>query len=154
MDPSIVKLLEDDDDEVYFLSIKQTNICSLSLNWGLTFNITVFSCTQDETMHSGADVQAFQAALNRDIGGGGAAGDASSSVLSRSDAAGMVSINFYIMIIIIIYEARTLLGLDASLCRQASVSDTDTYNTITLNYVIFFKLLVSKCLCCVGVCAS
>jgi hypothetical protein len=152
MDPSIVKLLEEDDDEVYFLSIKQTNICSLSLNWGLTFNITVFSCTQDETMHSGADVQAFQAALNRDIGGG--AGDASSSVLSRSDAAGMVSINFYIMIIIIIYEARTLLGLDASLCRQASVSDTDTYNTITLNYVIFFKLSVSKCLCCVGVCAS
>ncbi|WJX38528.1 hypothetical protein P8452_26180 [Trifolium repens] len=56
MDPSIVKLLEEDDDE-------------------------------DETMHSGADVQAFQAALNRDIGGG--AGDASSSVLSRSDAAGI-----------------------------------------------------------------
>ncbi|KAJ7969291.1 transcription initiation factor TFIID subunit 4b-like [Quillaja saponaria] len=37
MDPSIVKLLEDD---------------------------------EDETMHSGADVEAFQAALNRDLGGG------------------------------------------------------------------------------------
>lgn len=48
MDPSIVKLLEDD---------------------------------EDETMHSGADVEAFQAALNRDIGG-----DASNSHLSDSDA--------------------------------------------------------------------
>ncbi|KAJ1385467.1 Transcription initiation factor TFIID component TAF4 [Sesbania bispinosa] len=48
MDPSIVKLLEDD---------------------------------EDETMHSGADVEAFQAALNRDIGG-----DASTSQLSDSDA--------------------------------------------------------------------
>ncbi|CAK8568354.1 unnamed protein product [Lathyrus sativus] len=48
MDPSIVKLLEDD---------------------------------EDETMHSGADVEAFQAALNRDIGG-----DASNSQLSDSDA--------------------------------------------------------------------
>ncbi|GAU14124.1 hypothetical protein TSUD_169490, partial [Trifolium subterraneum] len=47
MDPSIVKLLEDD---------------------------------EDETMHSGADVEAFQAALNRDI-----AGDASDSHLSHSD---------------------------------------------------------------------
>ncbi|XP_027355821.1 transcription initiation factor TFIID subunit 4b-like isoform X3 [Abrus precatorius] len=47
MDPSIVKLLEDD---------------------------------EDETMHSGADVEAFQAALNRDIGG-----DASTSQLSGSD---------------------------------------------------------------------
>ncbi|WJX75470.1 hypothetical protein P8452_58999 [Trifolium repens] len=50
MDPSIVKLLEDD---------------------------------EDETMHSGADVEAFQAALNRDIGG-----DASHSHLSHSDASG------------------------------------------------------------------
>jgi transcription initiation factor TFIID subunit 4 len=32
-------------------------------------------------MHSGADVEAFQAALNRDIGG-----DASNSQLSDSDA--------------------------------------------------------------------
>ncbi|XP_073224999.1 transcription initiation factor TFIID subunit 4b isoform X2 [Cicer arietinum] len=48
MDPSIVKLLEDD---------------------------------EDETMHSGADVEAFQAALNRDIGG-----DASNSQLSDLDA--------------------------------------------------------------------
>ncbi|XP_045798374.1 transcription initiation factor TFIID subunit 4b-like isoform X1 [Trifolium pratense] len=50
MDPSIVKLLEDD---------------------------------EDETMHSGADVEAFEAALNRDI-----AGDASDSHLSHSDAGG------------------------------------------------------------------
>ncbi|KAF7830561.1 transcription initiation factor TFIID subunit 4b-like isoform X1 [Senna tora] len=48
MDPSIVKLLEDD---------------------------------EDETMHSGADVEAFQAALNRDIGG-----DTSTSQPSGSDA--------------------------------------------------------------------
>ncbi|CAI8599320.1 unnamed protein product [Vicia faba] len=48
MDPSIVKLLEDD---------------------------------EDETMHSGADVEAFQAAMIRDIGG-----DASNSQLSDSDA--------------------------------------------------------------------
>ncbi|XP_027331638.1 transcription initiation factor TFIID subunit 4b-like [Abrus precatorius] len=47
MDPSIVKLLEDD---------------------------------EDETMHSGVDVEAFQAALNRDIGG-----DLSASQLSGSD---------------------------------------------------------------------
>ncbi|XP_054812383.1 transcription initiation factor TFIID subunit 4b-like [Prosopis cineraria] len=47
MDPSIVKLLEDD---------------------------------EDETMHSGADVEAFQAALNRDIGG-----DMSTSQPSGSD---------------------------------------------------------------------
>ncbi|KAL3022988.1 hypothetical protein AAZX31_04G043700 [Glycine max] len=47
MDPSIVKLLEDD---------------------------------EDESMHSGADVEAFQAALNRDIGG-----DTSTSQLSGSD---------------------------------------------------------------------
>ncbi|KAK4253477.1 hypothetical protein QN277_010142 [Acacia crassicarpa] len=49
MDPSIVKLLEDD---------------------------------EDETMHSGADVEAFQAALNRDIGG-----DMSTSQPSGSDTA-------------------------------------------------------------------
>ncbi|KAI4332130.1 hypothetical protein L6164_017064 [Bauhinia variegata] len=48
MDPSIMKLLEDD---------------------------------EDETMHSGADVEAFQAALNRDIGG-----DASTSQPSASDS--------------------------------------------------------------------
>jgi hypothetical protein len=71
--------------------------------------------------------------LNRDIGG--AAGDASSSVLSRSDAAGMVSINFYIIIIIIIiiYETRTLLGLDL----VCSCVDKHLIHTITLNYVIF-----------------
>ncbi|WJX35272.1 hypothetical protein P8452_23288 [Trifolium repens] len=55
MDPSIVKLLEDD---------------------------------EDETMHSGADVEAFQAALNRDIGG-----DASNSQLSDSDAGSNNSIS-------------------------------------------------------------
>jgi hypothetical protein len=43
-------------------------------------------------MHSGADVEAFQAALNRDIGG-----DASHSHLSHSDAPGYPSI--YIIII-------------------------------------------------------
>ncbi|KAG4953580.1 hypothetical protein JHK87_039174 [Glycine soja] len=48
MDPSIMKLLEDD---------------------------------EDETMHSGVDVEAFQAALNRDIGGAG-----STSQFSGSDA--------------------------------------------------------------------
>ncbi|CAJ1972748.1 unnamed protein product [Sphenostylis stenocarpa] len=48
MDPSIMKLLEDD---------------------------------EDETMHSGVDVEAFQAALNRDIGG-----DVSASQFSGSDA--------------------------------------------------------------------
>ncbi|KAK7383206.1 hypothetical protein VNO78_28879 [Psophocarpus tetragonolobus] len=48
MDPSIMKLLEDD---------------------------------EDETMHSGVDVEAFQAALNRDIGG-----DVSTSQFSGSDA--------------------------------------------------------------------
>ncbi|GAU29426.1 hypothetical protein TSUD_149960 [Trifolium subterraneum] len=53
MDPSIMKLLEDD---------------------------------EDETMHSGADVEAFQAALKRDIGGDG--GDASNSHLSHLDAGG------------------------------------------------------------------
>ncbi|WVY90976.1 hypothetical protein V8G54_036490 [Vigna mungo] len=48
MDPSIMKLLEDD---------------------------------EDETMHSGVDVEAFQAALNRDIGG-----DVSASQFPGSDA--------------------------------------------------------------------
>ncbi|KAE9599997.1 hypothetical protein Lal_00046152 [Lupinus albus] len=46
MDPSIVKLLEDD---------------------------------EDETMHSGVDLEAFQAALNRDIGGDGSASQPSGS---------------------------------------------------------------------------
>ncbi|KAJ7949941.1 transcription initiation factor TFIID subunit 4b-like [Quillaja saponaria] len=49
MDPSIVKLLEDD---------------------------------EDETMHSGADVEAFQAALNRDIGGDASTSQPSDSILS------------------------------------------------------------------------
>ena len=40
----------------------------------------MFGCPQDESMHSGADVEAFQAALNRDIGG-----DTSTSQLSGSD---------------------------------------------------------------------
>lgn len=52
----------------------------LLLNWGLTYPVTVFGCPQDESMHSGADVEAFQAALNRDIGG-----DTSTSQLSGSD---------------------------------------------------------------------
>jgi hypothetical protein len=38
-----------------------------------------FGYAQDESMHSGADVEAFQAALNRDIGG-----DASTSQPSDS----------------------------------------------------------------------
>ena len=29
----------------------------------------MFDCSHDEAMHSGVDVEAFQAALNRDIGG-------------------------------------------------------------------------------------
>jgi len=41
----------------------------------------VFDCSQDEAMHSGVDVEAFQAALNRDIGG-----DVSTSQFSGSDA--------------------------------------------------------------------
>ncbi|XP_058001874.1 transcription initiation factor TFIID subunit 4b isoform X2 [Hevea brasiliensis] len=50
MDPSIMKLLEED---------------------------------EDETMHSGADVEAFQAALNRDIGGDASSSQPSDSVLSH-----------------------------------------------------------------------
>ncbi|MED6224807.1 hypothetical protein PIB30_087705 [Stylosanthes scabra] len=52
MDPSIMKLLEDD---------------------------------EDETMHSGVDVEAFQAALNRDIGGSASTSgsDPVSAVLSQ-----------------------------------------------------------------------
>ncbi|XP_065865918.1 transcription initiation factor TFIID subunit 4-like isoform X2 [Euphorbia lathyris] len=50
MDPSIMKLLEED---------------------------------EDESMHSGADVEAFQAALNRDIGGDASTSLASDSVLSN-----------------------------------------------------------------------
>lgn len=44
-------------------------------------------------MHSGADVEAFQAALNRDIGG-----DASNSQLSDSDA-GILQFTFYLTLI-------------------------------------------------------
>ena len=33
------------------------------------FSVSRVLCLKDETMHSGADVEAFQAALNRDIGG-------------------------------------------------------------------------------------
>ena len=41
----------------------------------------MFDCSHDEAMHSGVDVEAFQAALNRDIGG-----DVSTSQFSGSDA--------------------------------------------------------------------
>ena len=41
----------------------------------------MFDYSQDEAMHSGVDVEAFQAALNRDIGGAG-----STSQFSGSDA--------------------------------------------------------------------
>lgn len=48
---------------------------------GLDFYLLLsFGYAQDESMHSGADVEAFQAALNRDIGG-----DASTSQNSDSD---------------------------------------------------------------------
>lgn len=47
---------------------------------GEGFFIRLFVCLQDESMHSGADVEAFQAALNRDIGG-----DTSNSQPSSSD---------------------------------------------------------------------
>jgi hypothetical protein len=39
--------------------------------------------------------------------------------------------------IVVIYEARTLLGLGVSSYRTCVVSDTDTTNIITLNYMIF-----------------
>lgn len=45
---------------------------------------------QDENLHSGADVEAFTAALNRDIGGGGADTLVSQSV--DSDAGNMVQL--------------------------------------------------------------
>jgi hypothetical protein len=58
----------------------------------------------------------------------------------------------FLWFLIASYESLTLLGLGVSLCRHASVSDTNTYNYIELHY--FFKLLlVSKCLCRVSVCA-
>lgn len=54
-------------------------------NWGHGFSVSnpidVSGCPQDEMLHSGADVEALQAALNRDIGG-----DASTSQPSGSDA--------------------------------------------------------------------
>ena len=53
----------------------------LLLNWGFAYPTTVFDCSQDQTMQSGVDVEAFQAALNRDIGGAG-----STSQFSGSDA--------------------------------------------------------------------
>lgn len=48
---------------------------------GFAYSIAGFELSQDETMHSRVDVEAFQAALNRDIGG-----DASTSQLSGSDS--------------------------------------------------------------------
>ncbi|KAG5110705.1 hypothetical protein JHK82_039928 [Glycine max] len=60
MDPSIMKLLEDDEEKNFGLIL---------LNWGFAYPSTVFDCSHDEAMHSGVDVEAFQAALNRDIGG-------------------------------------------------------------------------------------
>ncbi|KAK2388129.1 TBP-associated factor 4B [Trifolium repens] len=70
--------------------LNSLDLSNNSFDGQIPFQFSQLSLPNDETMHSGADVQAFQAALNRDIGGGGgAAGDASSSVLSRSDAAGI-----------------------------------------------------------------
>lgn len=74
MDPSIMKLLEE--DEVLSLSLS-LEFCKLRHNF-ITF--IEYRYAQDESMHSGADVEAFEAALNRDIGG-----DASTSQLSDSD---------------------------------------------------------------------
>lgn len=48
------------------------------------------SLFQDENLHSGADVEAFTAALNRDIGGGG--GDTLVSQSVDSDAGNIVQL--------------------------------------------------------------
>lgn len=56
---------------------------------GGDFSFGLILCLQDESMHSGADVEAFQAALNRDIGGDTAASQASSS------NKGVVGIKFF-----------------------------------------------------------
>lgn len=55
---------------------------------GEEFLFWLILCLQDESMHSGADVEAFQAALNRDIGG-----DTLTSQPSSSDK-GVVGIKF------------------------------------------------------------
>ena len=60
---------------------KEKNFGLILLNWGFAYPSTVFDYSQDEAMHSGVDVEAFQAALNRDIGG-----DVSTSQFSGSDA--------------------------------------------------------------------
>ena len=61
MDPNIMRLLEED----------EVSIIIFPFYFQLNFDPDGFLdwCLKDETMHSGADVEAFQAALNRDIGG-------------------------------------------------------------------------------------
>lgn len=72
MDPSIMKLLEE--DEVLVLSPLFVFLFG-QFCWRFSSSFYLFLLfAQDETMHSGADVDAFTAALNRDI-----EGDASAS---------------------------------------------------------------------------
>lgn len=59
-----MKLLEE--DEVFVFCAPRT-LCLNILNLKIGFLIMII--LQDETMHSGADVDAFTAALNRDIEG-------------------------------------------------------------------------------------
>jgi len=78
-----MKLLEDDEVCSSLLSscsLKEKNFGLVLPIWGFAYRTTVFKCSQDETMHSGVDVEAFQAALNRDIGG-----DVSASQFPGSD---------------------------------------------------------------------
>lgn len=66
----------------------------------------MFQRTQDESMHSGAEVDAFQAALNRDIGG-----DASTSRPSDSDSG--IRLNFLLplfLLKIFVYSVFSLPG--------------------------------------------
>lgn len=84
MDPSIMKLLEE--DEVPPLSL------SLSGKVKSLIVVVIQFVLQDETMHSGADVEAFTAALNRDI-----EGDNNTSTSQPSDSdTGKIFLAFHI----------------------------------------------------------
>lgn len=60
-----MKLLEEDEVRTSFFFFLLFYI----ILWNFRFSVSRVLCLKDETMHSGADVEAFQAALNRDIGG-------------------------------------------------------------------------------------
>lgn len=61
----------------------------LLVNFAPCFSYLIGTSSQDETMHSGADVEAFTAELNRDI-----EGSASTSQQQHSDSdAGNISID-------------------------------------------------------------